>query len=60
MACYEPEVQVHFCYLSDPREKIDHNFDNGIQLVDLWLVNKTALEKKKDRIQVAVRDKDLY
>ena len=35
MAWYDPVVQVHFCYLNNPREKVDHNFDNAFQLVDL-------------------------
>ena len=25
MACYEPAVQVHSYYLSDPQEKVDRN-----------------------------------
>ena len=60
MACFDPAVQVHSCYLNNPREKVDRNFDNGFQLVDLWLANETAFEKMKDKIQVAVKDKDLY
>ena len=28
--------------------------------MDLWLGNKTTFEKTKDKIQVAVKDKDLY
>ena len=28
--------------------------------MDLWLENETAFEKTKDKIQVAVKDKDLY
>ena len=51
MACYELAVQVHSCYLSNPREKVDRNFDNAFQFVDLWLANK---------IQVAVKGKDFY
>ena len=31
MACYDPAVQVHSCYLNKPREKVDHNFDNAFQ-----------------------------
>ena len=58
MACYNPAVQVHPCYLN-PREKVHRNFDNTFQLVDLWLANETAFEKTKDKIQVAVKDKDL-
>ena len=51
MACYELAVQVHSCYLSNPREKVDRNFHNAFQFVDLWLANK---------IQVAVKGKDFY
>ena len=40
MACYDPAVQVHSCYLNNPREKIDGNFDNAFQ--DLWLANETT------------------
>ena len=47
-------------FMNNPREKIDRNFENGFQLVGLWLANKTAFEKTKDKIQVAVKDKDLY
>ena len=60
MAYYDPAVQVHFCYLNNPRKKVDCNFDNAFQLLDLWLANETTFEKKKDKIQVAVKDKDLY
>ena len=60
MACYDLVVQVHSCYLNNPREKVDGNFDNAFQLVDLWSANKMAFEKTKDKIQVAVKDKDLY
>ena len=35
MACYDPAQQVHACYLNNPREKVDRNFDNAFQLVDL-------------------------
>ena len=58
MACYEPAVQVHSCYLRNSKEKIDCNFDNGC--LDLWLANETGFEKTKDKIRVAVKDKDLY
>ena len=47
------------CYLNNPLEKVDSNFDNTFQLVDLWLANKTAFQKTKDKIQVAFKDKDL-
>ena len=60
MACFDPAVQVHTCYLNNPQEKVDRNFDNAFQLVDLWLANETIFEKTKDEIQVAVKDKDLY
>ena len=59
MACYEPAVQVHSCCLSDPRDKVDRNFDNVFQLVDLCLANETKFEKTKHKIQVAVKDKNL-
>ena len=60
MACYDPAVQVHSCYLNNPWEKVDRNFDNLFRLVDLWLANETTFEKTKDKIQVAIQDKDLY
>ena len=60
MAWYGSVVQVHSCYLNNPREKVDHNFDNAFQLVDLWSANKMTFEKTKDKFQVAVKDKDLY
>ena len=60
MAYYDPAVQVHSCYLNNPREKVNHNFDNAFQLVDLWLANKIAFQKTKDKIQVAAKDKNLY
>ena len=28
--------------------------------MDLWLANETTFEKTKDKIQVVVKDKDLY
>ena len=60
MACYNPAVQVHTCYLNKPRGKVGRNFDDAFQLVELWLANETTFEKTKDKIQLAVRDKDLY
>ena len=60
MACFDPAVQVHSCYLDNPREKVDRNFDNAFQLVDLWPDNEMTFEKTKDKIQVAVKGKDLY
>ena len=60
MVCYDPAVQVYSCYLNNPREKVDCNFDNAFQLVDLRLVNETAFEKTRDKIQMTVKDKDLY
>ena len=60
MVCYDPVVQVHSCYLNNPREKVDRNFDNTYQLVDLWSANEMTFEKIKDKIQVAVKVKDLY
>ena len=60
MACYYPAVKVHSCCLNNPREKLDRNFDNAFQLKDLWLANETTSEKTKDKVQLAVKDKDLY
>ena len=60
MTYYDSAVQVHSCYLNNPREKVDRNFDNVFQLVDLWSANKMTFEKTKDKIQVALKDKDLY
>ena len=59
MACFDPAVQVHSCYLNNPWGNEDRNFDNAFQLVDLWLANEATFEKTKDKIQVAVKDKDL-
>ena len=59
MACYDPAVQVHSCYLNNPRENVDRNSDNAFQLVDLWFANETTFEKTKDEIQVTVKDNDL-
>ena len=39
------ELQVHSCYLSNPQEKVDCNFDNAFQLMDLWLANEMEFEK---------------
>ena len=55
MACFDPALPVHFCYLNNPREKVNRNFDNAFQLVDLWLANETAFENTKDKILVAER-----
>ena len=60
MACFDPAVQVHSCYLNNPQEKIHRNFDNTLELVDLWLANETTFEETKDKIKVAAKDKDLY
>ena len=60
MECYDQAVQVHSYYLNNPREKVDRNFDNAFQLVDLWLAKEAAFEKTQDKIQVAVKEKDLY
>ena len=60
MTCYDPAVQVHSCYLNNPREKVDREFDNAFQLVDLWSANEMTFEKTKDKIQVAFKDKGLY
>ena len=53
-------IKVHSCNLNDPQEKVDLNFDNVFQLVDLWLANETTFEKTKGKIQVAVKDRNLY
>ena len=59
MACYNPAMQVHTCYLNNPGKKVDRNFDNAFQLVDLWLAKETTFEKAKNKIQ-PVKGKDLY
>ena len=59
ITCYEPAVQIHSGYLSDPREKVGHNVDDAFWIVDC-LSNETAFEKTKDKIQVTAKDKDLY
>ena len=60
MACYDPAAQAHSCCLNNSREKVDRNFDIAIQLVDLWSANKMTSGKTKDKIQVTIKDKDLY
>ena len=35
MACYDLAVQVIYCYLNNPRDKLGRNFYNAFQLVDL-------------------------
>ena len=47
IACYDPAVQVHSCYLNNPQEKVDCNFDNAFQVVDLWSANKMKFEKNE-------------
>ena len=56
MACYDPAVEVLSCYLNNPREKVDRNFDNAFQLVDLWPADEMTFDKTKDEFQVAVKD----
>ena len=56
MACYDPAVEVLSCYLNNPREKVDRNFDNAFQLVDLWSADEMTFDKTKDEFQVAVKD----
>ena len=46
LECFDPSVQVHSCYLNNPQENVDHNFDSEFQLADLWLTNKTTFEKR--------------
>ena len=60
MVCFDHATLVHSCYLNNLREKVDRNFDNAFQLVDLWFASETTLEKTKDKIQVAVKDKGFY
>ena len=56
---FDPGMQVHSCYLNNPREKVDRNFDNAFQLMDLWLANETIFTEMKDKILVAIKDKNL-
>ena len=51
MARFDPAVQIHSCYLNNPRKKVDLNFDNAFQLVDLRLANETTFEKTKDKVR---------
>ena len=60
MACYDPSMQLHSCFWNNPQKKVDRNFDNAFELVDLWLDKETTFEKMKDKIHVAVKDKDLH
>ena len=57
MACYDSAVEIHSCYMNNPREKVARNFDNAFESIDLWSAND--IEKMKDKIQVAFKDKDL-
>ena len=57
--CFDLGMQVHSRYLNNPREKVDRNFDNVFQLVDLWLANETIFTEMKDKIQVAIKNKNL-
>ena len=60
MVCFDPAMQVHSCYLNNPWEKVDPNSDNAFQLVGLWSASEMTFEKTKNRIHVAIKDKDLY
>ena len=60
MACFDPALQVQCCYLSNPWKNVDCNFDDAFQLADLWSDNEMTFEKTKDKIDVAVKDKDLF
>ena len=60
MACNEPARQVHCCYRNNTREKVDHNFDNAFQLVDLWLASETAFEKTKDKKTIKSSQRQKY
>ena len=57
MACYDSAAQFHSCYLNNLQEKVERNFDNAFQLVDLWLANKMTFKKTNDKIQVAVKER---
>ena len=35
MACYDPAVEIHSCYMNNPREKVARNFDNAFQSINL-------------------------
>ena len=59
MMRFDLGMQVHSRYLNNPREKVDRNFDNAFQLVDLLLANETIFTEMKDKIQVAIKDKNL-
>ena len=59
MMRFDLGIQVHSRYLNNPREKVDRNFDNAFQLVDLLLANETIFTEMKDKIQVAIKDKNL-
>ena len=60
MVCCDPAVQFQSCYLNNPQQKVDRNFDNAFQLVDFWSTHEMTFEKIKNKIQVALKDKDLY
>ena len=52
MACCDPAVQVHSCYLNNPWEKVE--------FMELWSINEMTFEKTQDKIQMAVKEKYLY
>ena len=52
MACCDPAVQVHSCYLNNPWEKVE--------FMDLWSINEMTFEKTQDKIQMAVKEKYLH
>ena len=56
MVSFDHATIVHSCYLNNPREKVDRNFDNAFQLVDLWFASETTLEKTKDKIHLTRSD----
>ena len=47
MACYDSAVEIHSCYMNNPREKVARNFDNAFKSIDLWSANEMTLKKWK-------------
>ena len=47
MACYDPAVEIHSCYMNNPREKVARNFDNAFQSINLWSANEMTMKKQK-------------
>ena len=57
MVCYDPAVQIHSSYMNSPLLKKQTVI--FITRSNKWLAKEAKFEKAKDKIHVAVKDKDL-